>query len=325
MPQIHRLPHWRLTDRQPTDESFVVDRRSFVATLGAAGVVVGGGLIGCDASAAEPPPGADQRPVPPGLYPARRNAKYKLDRKITQRDAVLQTINYYEFDASNKPRAVELAQKLTTHPWTVEVTGLVKTPKKFDIAELEKRFGLEERLYRHRCVETWAMAVPWTGFPLSKLLDVVEPLSAAKFVRLVTYMRPKEAPGQHPDSSYPWPYHEGLRMDEARNELTMLATGLFGKPLPKQNGSPIRLVVPWKYGYKSIKAIVKIELVDKRPPTFWNTVRPAEYGFLSNVDPKVPHPRWSQAEEWMIDGGRTKKRPTLPYNGYGELVAGMYK
>lgn len=326
MSRFHGRPRWQQPGLKPTHEKWALDRRAFVGMLGAAGVAIAGGQSGCDESVdAGPPQGAATRPVAPGLYPAKRNETYKLDRKITQRDAVLRHINYYEFDASNKKRAVALAQKLTTHPWTVEVTGLVKKPKRFDIEDLEKRFGLEERLYRHRCVETWAMAVPWTGFVLSKLLDAVEPLSSAKFVRFVTYMRPKEAPGQHPNSSYPWPYHEGLWMDEARNELTLLSTGLYGKPLPKQNGAPIRLVVPWKYGYKGIKAIERIELVEKQPATFWNTVSPREYGFQSNVDPKVPHPRWSQAGEWMIDGDELRKRPTLPYNGYGEFVAGMYK
>lgn len=325
MHSIHRRPDWWIQDLQPTDKQWFLNRREFLASVGIGGTVLAGGIAGCNRNAeADPPPGPATRPAP-GLYPAKRNLSFELDRAITKREAVLRHINYYEFDASNKPEAVKLAQRLTTHPWTLTVAGLVKKPMTFDVQTLERRFPIEERLYRHRCVETWAMAVPWIGFPLRRLLDLVEPLAKAKFVRFVSFLRPDEAPGQHPASVYPWPYHEGLRLDEARNDLTLLTTGMYGQPLPKQNGAPIRLVVPWKYGYKSIKAIVKIELVEKQPATLWNTVASNEYGFYSNVDPAVPHPRWSQAREWMIDGNRFNKRKTLPYNGYGKLVAHMYK
>ncbi len=328
MPFIHKRPFWAIPGVQATDERFVLNRREFVTAIGAAGVVVAGVLPGCDRGVdakAEAPPGPATQPSMPGLYPAQRSAKYTLDRKLSRRDAALRYVNYYEFDASNKSAAVRLAQKLVTTPWSVEVSGLVRHPKRFDVDDLVRRFPLEERLYRHRCVETWAMAVPWTGFPLRLLLDAVEPLPEAKYVRFVSFLRPAQAPGQQPGSTYPWPYHEGLRLDEARNELALLATGIYGQPLPKQNGAPIRLVVPWKYGYKSIKAIERIELVAQRPPTFWNSVSPEEYGFESNVNPKVPHPRWSQAEEWMIDGSRFDRRPTRAYNGYGEFVARLYR
>ena len=326
MPHFHKRPAWWIPHLQPTDEQAFFSRRRFLASLGVGGVTLAGSIGACRRDAeAGPTPSPTTHPVGPDALTAARNAKYKLDRKMTREEAVRRYVNYYEFDAADKPRAVRLAQELTIHPWTVKVGGLVKKPKTFDIDDLLQRFALEERLYRHRCVETWAMALPWIGFPLRALLDWVEPLSAAKFVRFVSFMRPEEAPGQRIGSGYPWPYHEGLRLDEARNELAFLAVGAFGRRLAKQNGAPIRLVVPWKYGYKSIKAIVEIQLVDKQPPTFWNTVNAHEYGFYSNVDPAVPHPRWSQAKEWMIDGGRLNKRDTLPYNGYAKLVAGMYK
>ena len=325
MPAFHKRPDWRILGLRPTDPEYALDRRRFLASLGMGGLSLSGLIVGCKQTAdADAPPGPATRPAKPGLYPAKRNPSFTLDRKLTKRDAVLRHVNYYEFDASNKPRAVRLAQKLVTHPWTISVTGQVKKPQTFGVDELVGRLPLEERLYRHRCVETWTMALPWTGFPLRRLLDLVEPLSSAKYVRFVSFNRPEQAPGMRADSGYPWPYHEGLRMDEARNDLALLATGMYGAPLSKQNGAPIRLVVPWKYGYKSIKAIVEIQLVEKQPSTFWNTVNPREYGFESNVNPAVPHPRWSQAREWMIDGNQTIKRDTQAYNGYAKLVAGMY-
>ena len=197
------------------------------------------------------------------------------------------------------------------------------SPRTLDLDDILKMFKLEERLYRFRCVEAWAMSVPWTGIPMKSFIEKMEPLGSAKYVRLLTFLRPKEAPNQaRKEYPYPWPYYEGLRMDEATNELTMLATGLYGKPLAKQNGAPVRLVVPWKYGFKSIKSIVKIEFTDKKPPTFWNTVSPQEYGFLANVNPTVPHPRWSQAQERLIESG--EKVPTQLYNGYQAQVAKLY-
>lgn len=333
MSNIHKRPPWWLPDLRPTDESIFLDRRRFMASLGIGGAALVGSIAACDDSRDAPTASkrttrsaaSDAPTFPqPAALAVRKNVRYSLDRKITKVGAVTRYVNYYEFSASDKPRAVRLAQNLTLHPWTLSITGLVKTPKTFDIDELERRFSLEERLYRHRCVETWAMALPWIGFPLRKLIRLVEPLSAARFVRFVSFMRPEEAPGQRAGSGYPWPYHEGLRMDEANSELAFLAVGAYGRRLTKQNGAPIRLVTPWKYGYKSIKAIVEMQFVDKQPPTFWNTVNAREYGFYSNVDPAVPHPRWSQAKEWMIDGGQMNKRDTLPYNGYGRLVAGMY-
>jgi sulfoxide reductase catalytic subunit YedY len=201
------------------------------------------------------------------------------------------------------------------------VGGLVNKPKTFAIEDLLKSFPQEERIYRLRCVEAWSMVIPWEGFALAGLLKMVEPTSDAKFVRFETVYRPEEMPGQN-DALYPWPYQEGLRLDEAMNDLTFLATGLYGEPNVPQNGAPIRLVVPWKYGFKSIKSIVKIELVDKQPETLWHAIAPNEYGFYSNVNPAVDHPRWSQASERRI--GELSRRPTLPFNGYGDKVAHLY-
>jgi sulfoxide reductase catalytic subunit YedY len=228
--------------------------------------------------------------------------------------------NYYEF-TTDKQGVAELAQGFTVSPWTIEVGGLVNNPKTFSIEDLLKDFQQEERIYRLRCVEAWSMVIPWTGFTLASLLKVVEPTSDAKYVRFETVYRPEEMHGQKSEF-YPWPYQEGLRLDEAMHDLTFLATGLYGEPNVPQNGAPIRLVVPWKYGFKSIKSIVKIELVADEPSTLWNAIAPNEYGFYSNVNPDVDHPRWSQATERRI--GEFERRGTLPFNGYGEQVAHLY-
>jgi sulfoxide reductase catalytic subunit YedY len=203
----------------------------------------------------------------------------------------------------------------------VEVAGLVVRPRTYDIDDLVRAFPLEERVYRHRCVEAWAMAVPWTGFPLAALIQSAEPLPAARFVRFVSFHRPSQAGGQS-DRSQPWPYNEGLTLDEATNELAFIATGMYGHPLLKQHGAPVRLVVPWKYGFKSAKSIVRVELTARQPATFWNTMAPHEYDFAANVNPDVPHPRWSQRTERML--GTDEVRPTQLYNGYGEWVAKLY-
>ena len=228
--------------------------------------------------------------------------------------------NFYEF-STNKEAVAPLSKDFTTSPWTVEVYGLVNKPKTYGIEDLLSKFTQEERIYRLRCVEAWSMVIPWTGFPLASLLKEVEPTSKAQYVRFETVYRPEEMKGQG-SAFYPWPYNEGLRLDEAMNDLTLLATGLYGVPMPTPNGAPIRLVVPWKYGFKSIKSIVKIELTEERPQTLWNTVGPMEYGFYSNVNPDRSHPRWSQATERRI--GELSRRPTLMFNGYGEQVAHLY-
>jgi sulfoxide reductase catalytic subunit YedY len=229
--------------------------------------------------------------------------------------------NFYEFTI-DKQGVAGLAQQFKPEPWTVEVYGLVNKPKTYGIEDLLSKFTQEERIYRLRCVEAWSMVIPWTGFTLSSLLKEVEPTSDAKYVRFETVYRPEEMPGLM-SPFYPWPYQEGLRLDEALHDLTILATGLYGQPMPNQNGAPIRLVVPWKYGFKSIKSIVKIELVDQQPKTLWSSVGPGEYGFYSNVNPERSHPRWSQASERRI--GELNRRPTMMFNGYAEQVADLYK
>jgi len=227
--------------------------------------------------------------------------------------------NYYEF-STDKYEPAELAKNFNPRPWSIKVEGLVNKPKTFDIDALLK-MQLQERIYRMRCVEGWSMVIPWIGIPLSELLNQVEPNSKAKFVEFTSLYDPKRFPGQQ-RAVLDWPYVEGLRMDEAMHPLTILAVGLYGETLPNQDGAPIRLVVPWKYGFKGIKAIVKIKLVDKQPVSTWEKAGPNEYGFYSNVNPNVDHPRWSQAKERRI--GEFLKRPTLMYNGYGDQVASMY-
>lgn len=235
--------------------------------------------------------------------------------------------NYYEF-TTDKSGVASLAQDYqprsseTATDWTVEVYGLVNKPQTFGMEDLLTKFTQEERIYRLRCVEGWSMVIPWTGFPLAALLQQVEPTSAAQYVRFETVFDPDQMPGQK-SRMFPWPYQEGLRLDEAMNDLALLVTGLYGRELPAQNGMPLRLAVPWKYGFKSIKNIIKIELVDKEPGTLWSSVARNEYGFYGNVNPEVDHPRWSQASERRI--GESGRRPTLMFNGYAEEVAGLYE
>ena len=240
----------------------------------------------------------------------------------TRKDLALSYNNYYEFGTS-KSSVAERAENFQMQPWQVEVGGLVKNPQTFSMEELLANFVQEERVYRMRCVEAWSMVLPWTGFPLAKLLEMAQPLPEAKFVAFQSVYRPEEMPGQV-GLDFPWPYLEGLRLDEAQHPLTLLATGLYKEPLTPQNGGPIRLVVPWKYGFKSAKALVKITLQADQPVTFWNAIAPQEYGFYANVNPAVDHPRWSQSEERRI--GEIGSRATLLFNGYDEvapLYAGM--
>jgi len=229
--------------------------------------------------------------------------------------------NYYEFSTS-KEAVAPLSVGFKSHPWNVEVSGLVNHPKTYAIEDLLKMFPQEDRIYRLRCVEAWSMVIPWQGFPLASLLKLVEPTSDAKYVSFTTLMDQKQFAAEG-NSLYPWPYTEGLRLDEAMNDLALLVTGLYGAPLPAQDGAPIRLVVPWKYGFKGIKAIVKIELVAEQPQTFWKTIAPEEYGFYANVNPDVPHPRWLQSAERRI--GELTRRPTLLFNGYAAQVAALYQ
>jgi methionine sulfoxide reductase catalytic subunit len=235
--------------------------------------------------------------------------------------------NYYEF-GTDKGDPASYSAPLKTSPWSVTIDGLVSKPANYTLEDILKPVALEERIYRLRCVEGWSMVIPWTGFPLAALLNRVEPQGPAKYVAFETLVRPSEMPGQRGlFQPLDWPYVEGLRLDEAMHPLTILAVGLYGETLPNQNGAPIRLVVPWKYGFKSIKSIVKISLVEKQPPTSWNVQNPREYGFYSNVNPDVDHPRWSQKTERRIGEGSglfAKRRPTLPFNGYGDQVASLY-
>ena len=259
------------------------------------------------------------------FYPANKNTKYTIDRPLTKEYDATHYNNYYEFiDPSDQNiyNAYKFVDNFDNRDWKIEVSGLTENPGTYYLGDLIQKFGLEERIYRFRCVERWSMAVPWTGFPLSKLITFLKPNEKATHISMETYSNPEEMPGVKNLEWYPWPYFEGLRMDEAMNELAFMATGIYGKPLPKQNGAPIRLVVPWKYGYKNIKSIIKMKFVRKEPETFWHKLQPKEYPFISNIDPAVPHPRWSQQIERMIPDGEPRK--TLKFNGYGDFVAGMY-
>jgi methionine sulfoxide reductase catalytic subunit len=247
-------------------------------------------------------------------------SQYSTTEKPTPFKDITNYNNYYEF-STDKYEPAKLAQSLQTRPWTVEVSGQVKAKKTFDIDSILKTFPQEERIYRHRCVEGWSMVIPWVGFPLSTLLKQLDPTGKARYVKFTTKYDPKQMPGQQ-YGVLQWPYVEGLRMDEAMNPLAILATGIYGEELPKQDGAPIRLVVPWKYGFKSIKSIVKIELVESQPTSTWTAAAPNEYGFYSNVNPNVDHPRWSQKKERRI--GEFLKRDTLMFNGYGDQVASLY-
>jgi len=313
---------WRIPERDATPEEIFLQRRRLLKSAGLLGLgLVGGFPVGCGPAQDAVRIGAQENPAGAGLYPVRRDPRFVLDRPLTAEAYAASYNNFYEFSAF-KSRVYKNSAKLKTHPWQVDIAGLVEKPRVFDIDELVRAIPFEERLYRFRCVEAWAMAVPWTGMSLQALIKKLQPLSSARYLRFVTFMKPDVAPNQSP-SYGPWPYTEGLTMAEAMNDLTLLATGIYGHPLPKQHGAPLRLVVPWKYGFKSTKSIVKIEFTSEHPRTFWNSNRPKEYDFSANVRPDIPHPRWSQATEELIDTG--ERRPTLPYNGYGEWVAHLYK
>jgi methionine sulfoxide reductase catalytic subunit len=276
------------------------------------------------ASGAKPAPASAAKPAPATSgdpFAVIKQGPFGTNEAMAPLDAIAGYNNFYEFGTAKEDPARH-AHTLKTRPWTVRCEGEVAKPQTIDIDTLIKLYPLEERVYRLRCVERWSMVIPWVGFPLAPLLKRLEPTSRAKFVAFTTLHAPEQMPGQR-RPVLEWPYVEGLRIDEAMHPLTMLAVGLYGKVLPNQNGAPVRLVVPWKYGYKSIKSIVKIQLVEKQPPTSWNLSAPDEYGFYSNVNPDVDHPRWSQARERRL--GEFAKRKTLPFNGYAEQVASLYK
>ncbi|MDB5591594.1 protein-methionine-sulfoxide reductase catalytic subunit MsrP [Enterovirga sp.] len=305
---------WEIPEGEATPEQVFLDRRRFVAALGLGAGIAGTGLAGGTAAQAQGrDPTAD-------LYPAKRNEAFRLDREVTPEKVSAEYNNYYEFSTSKA--VTPASDALKTRPWTVKIGGLVEAPMEVGFDDLIRRMPLEERLYRMRCVEAWSMAVPWTGFPLRALVDMAKPTSAAKYVVMQTFHDKAVAPGQK-QFWYPWPYTEGLTIDEARNDLALLVTGVYGKPLPNQFGAPLRLAVPWKSGFKSVKAINPNTITAERPKTFWEELQASEYGFWANVNPAVPHPRWSQAEERILGTG--DRRPTLLFNGYGEQVAELYK
>lgn len=314
---IKRTRGWEMPERLATPEGSYLNRRELVRAMGMGAIGLGATSLGATGSAfaqgpTDPDPSAK-------LYPAQKNAKYGTPTPVTDEKQATTYNNYYEF-AGDKT-IWRAAQKLTTRPWTIKIGGLVEKPFEIAIDDLLAKMQIEERVYRHRCVETWSMIVPWSGFPLRSLVELAKPLGSAKYVVMKTVMRPSEMPGQK-DVLYPWPYTEGLAMDEATHDLTFIATGLYGKPIHKQNGAPLRLVAPWKYGFKNVKSIVSFEFSEKKPATFWEALQSSEYGFWANVNPAVPHPRWSQATEKPLGSG--DRIPTLLYNGYAEHVAGLY-
>jgi len=305
---IRRRRGWELPERLATPESLYLSRRTLAKALAAGPVLAA--LPG--AARAEDDPSA-------GLYPAPTNTRYTLDRPMTDERITGRYNNFYEFGTDKE--IWESAQDLRTRPWDIAFDGLVERPFALAIDELLARVTLEERLYRHRCVEAWSMTIPWTGFPMAELVKLAKPLGSAKYVVMQTFLDDAVAPGQRA-AWYPWPYTEGVTMAEAMNELAFMVTGAYGKPMAKQFGAPIRLHLPWKYGFKSVKSIVRVRFTEERPVTFWEQLAPDEYGFWANVNPEVAHPRWSQATERFLATGESV--PTLLYNGYGAYVAELY-
>ncbi|MEM7200806.1 MAG: protein-methionine-sulfoxide reductase catalytic subunit MsrP [Planctomycetota bacterium] len=319
----------RTRDRDITPESAYTTRRDLLVAMAGAGLLPAAaalGLTGCQTPGTSRPdrrgtdaPRSGPRlfRAPTGTYPAERNQRYRVDRALTAEQTATTYNNFYEFttDKTDVHRRVGAFQ---TAPWQIEIAGLVERPGLVDLEDLFDHLPSEERVYRFRCVEAWAMTVPWTGFPMAKLLEWVRPLPAARFVRLESYFDREQMPGR----GYDFPYYEALTLAEAAHELTLLAHGIYGRELPRQNGAPLRLVTPWKYGLKNLKSIARIELTAARPATFWSDLAPKEYSWHSNVEPDVPHPRWSQATERLIPNG--ERVATLPYNGYADLVADLY-
>lgn len=313
MSNIILRPEWHLPERRVTPERAYRNRRQFLREFGYAGggLLAGAALLRPDALAAEAKK----------LYPAKRNIAFSpADLKLSDERVFTTYNNFYEF-STNKESVVDRVDKFVTSPWPVKIHGLCDKPLTLDAQELAAEFPLEERVYRFRCVEAWAMTVPWSGFSLKQFVEWCKPTSSAKYVVMQTFQNPSVASGQRA-SWYPWPYTEGLTIDEATNELAFIATGLYGKPIPRQNGAPLRLVTPWKYGFKGVKSIVRFNFTDQRPKTFWEQLQASEYGFWANVNPRVAHPRWSQASEELIGTG--KRVPTQLFNGYADYVADLY-
>jgi sulfoxide reductase catalytic subunit YedY len=319
----------KIPSSEITPEHVYINRRQFMRGVGlAAGALAvaacaapGAPAVPTTAPATDTPAAGGAAQAAPTLAPSASATTDELGDPLTTYEAATTYNNYYEFGTDKSDPAVR-AKDFKTEPWNLQVGGLVNKPATFGVEDLTRMFPPEERVYRLRCVEAWSMVLPWLGFPLSKLLKAVEPTSEAKYVRFETLYDPQQMPGQR-SPFYQWPYVEGLRLDEAMHDLTLLATGLYGKATLPQNGAPIRLVTPWKYGFKSIKSIVKIDLVAEQPTSLWMATAPNEYGFYANVNPAVDHPRWSQGSERRI--GETGRRKTLPFNGYAEQVAGLYE
>ena len=310
---------WEIPENQVTSESDYINRRKFIKNLGlgSAGAVLFSTNACAQGSALE----QQLKPYRAQTLKAKKNENFTVKREVTDEIVAATYNNYYEFTTS-KSTVWKKVENFKARPWEIEISGLVEKPMTLDVDDLIKQMPLEERIYRFRCVEAWAMVVPWIGFPMKALLEKVQPKAEAQYVRMLTFLDPDMAPQQH-DVRMPWPYFEALTLAEAMNDLTLLTVGIYGHILPPQHGAPVRLIVPWKYGFKSIKSIVSIELTDQKPRTFWNTLAPREYDFDANVNPNVPHPRWSQATERMI--GSRERLPTMIYNGYGDAVAHLYK
>ena len=322
-----RIPKsWQIFKQEITSETAYFNRRRFIKTLVGAGIGASFlPLAGCQKSASET--ALDSSLDLPKIKSFTPNPNFSsVDRPITDRTLAGSYNNFYEFGGGKNIWLK--AQKLPAENWKVEVTGLVKNPRTYDIDDLKREFALEERIYRFRCVEAWSMVVPWIGFPMKALIEKVEPTSSAKYVRFTSFYDPEITTGPGiVFGKLPWPYREGLRVEEMANELAFFALGNYGRDLPKQHGAPLRMVLPWKYGFKGAKSIVKIEFLTSQPATYWNTINSQEYGFEANVNPDKPHPRWSQAKEKFIGEGPDFKweiKETMPYNGYGEYVASLY-
>ncbi len=322
-----RRPWERIPESQVTPEATYRDRRAILKSLGLGSLGMAGLLSfrSVDLRAEGTGPYGQ---VPEfwtkkwaDLFPATRNEAFQRPRGLTDEHLFAGYNNFYEFSLQ-KGRVKDLVDRFVTHPWEVEISGEVEKKGKIDLHEMIRMGQLEERIYHFRCVEAWSANVPWTGFPLSQLIKVVKPTSKAKFVRFKTLLRPSQMPNQQGNGGgYPWPYYEALTMPEAMNELALLTFGIYGHPLNKQDGAPVRMVLPWKYGFKSIKSIVRIEFVEKQPGTFWSDIS-REYGFYANANPDFPHPRWSQATETFLN---TRERiPTQIYNGYAQYVGDLY-
>jgi len=333
MAHIILKPGWQAPESEVTDRDVYWKRRSFIKQLGLGSVAMmaSPSLISFAQGGGVPSFGPlDTIPhnAPRDGYPATKNEKFTVtEREVTDRIASASYNNFYEFknNSMDLKNVWPVTDDYEPFPMSIRVKGLVEKKITFDVSDLIRTMDLEERLYRFRCVEAWSMTLPWTGFPLRKLIEKCKPLSKATHVRFESVKRPKQMPGLKASPWYKWPYYEGLRIQEAMNDLAFVATGLYGEPLPKQNGSPLRLALPWKYGYKGPKAIVEIEFTDKQPNTFWNDLQSSEYGFLSNVNPNIPHPRWSQAsEKFMRDLTHIQRVPTRLFNGYVEWVGELY-